>query len=126
MKNGLIAVFLFGGLVLSIRNFWFAADYLLHRSTIIELFCENRDKPDLHCDGKCYLAQKLWKKYQDAQSSDHAERQARTDLGFLFYFFESTDSETFILQTNSQDQLCLQYFAVLKGYIKTDTPPPQA
>lgn len=35
------------------------AYYLLDQEGFIEQLCENRDKPELQCDGKCYLSQML-------------------------------------------------------------------
>jgi hypothetical protein len=35
------------------------AAFELNRPYIAEYFCVNKDKPLLHCDGKCYLARKL-------------------------------------------------------------------
>jgi hypothetical protein len=34
-------------------------DYQLRMDYYVEVLCENRDRPELHCDGKCALAQKL-------------------------------------------------------------------
>lgn len=45
----------------------------LNRDYIIKNLCENRDRPQLHCDGKCYLAKKL-KAGQEQQDSATAER----------------------------------------------------
>jgi hypothetical protein len=36
-------------------------DYALHRARITELFCINKDKPQLHCNGKCHLRKQLAK-----------------------------------------------------------------
>lgn len=36
-------------------------DYQLHKDQITRLFCVNKDKPRLHCNGKCHLAKKLRK-----------------------------------------------------------------
>lgn len=33
--------------------------WLVNRAYITSAFCENRDKPQLHCDGKCYLRKRL-------------------------------------------------------------------
>lgn len=35
------------------------AYYNLNKDYIARVLCENRDKPQLHCDGKCYLARRL-------------------------------------------------------------------
>ena len=34
-------------------------DYELRKDYIIQNFCINKDKPKLHCDGKCYLAKRI-------------------------------------------------------------------
>lgn len=36
-------------------------DYQVHKERITELFCVNKDKPNLHCNGKCHLAKQLRK-----------------------------------------------------------------
>jgi len=35
------------------------AEYLINQEYIAEFLCINKDKPQLNCDGKCYLAKKL-------------------------------------------------------------------
>ena len=36
-------------------------DYQVHKERITKLFCVNKDKPALHCNGKCHLAKQLGK-----------------------------------------------------------------
>lgn len=33
--------------------------YMLNRQYIASVLCVNKDKPQMHCNGKCYLANKL-------------------------------------------------------------------
>ena len=35
--------------------------FYFQQSTISKTLCENRDKPKMHCNGKCYLAKQLKK-----------------------------------------------------------------
>lgn len=42
-------------------------DYQLHKERVTQLFCVNKDKPQLHCNGKCHLAKQL-RKAADAES----------------------------------------------------------
>ena len=44
-------------------------DYQLHKARITELYCVNKARPQLHCNGKCHLAQKL-------RQADDAEKKA--------------------------------------------------
>ena len=34
-------------------------DYAVNKAKITRLYCVNKSRPQLHCDGKCYLAKKL-------------------------------------------------------------------
>ena len=40
-------------------------DFELRKEYIIKNLCENRFKPQLHCDGKCYLSKQLHKVAED-------------------------------------------------------------
>ena len=44
-------------------------DYQLHKARITALYCVNKARPQLHCNGKCHLAQKL-------RQADAAEKKA--------------------------------------------------
>ncbi len=48
---------------------WFYAQ----QSTLAEQFCENQDRPELHCDGQCFLARKLEAYYGAASESSAPE-----------------------------------------------------
>lgn len=46
----------------------------LNQKYISEKLCENRDKPWMHCNGRCYLMKKV------KQAEDNEKRQANKDL----------------------------------------------
>lgn len=56
-------------------------DYELRKDYIIKVYCINKNLPELHCDGKCYLAKKI------AQSKEKDENQAMN--AFLSHLFTS-------------------------------------
>lgn len=39
-------------------------NYQINKKEIAETRCENRDKPEMHCNGQCYLAKQLKKAEQ--------------------------------------------------------------
>lgn len=43
------------------------ANYELRKDFIIKNYCINKSRPELHCDGKCYLAKQLKKAEQEDQ-----------------------------------------------------------
>lgn len=50
------------------------AYFQLNQAYIIEVFCENKERPLLHCDGQCFLTKKL----QAAGESDAEAEGTRT------------------------------------------------
>lgn len=55
-------------------------EYEITKDYIINNYCVNKNRPELHCDGKCYLSKKI-KAFQESE-----ELQARTE--FLKHFLE--------------------------------------
>ena len=41
------------------------ANYELSKDFIIKNYCVNKNRPEMHCDGKCYLAKQLEKAEQE-------------------------------------------------------------
>lgn len=74
-------------------------DFELRKEYIVKNLCENRFTPQLHCDGKCYLAKQLHKVAQDHARSE-TEKQAENikkswlDVFEVSCFLENTFSKT--------------------------------
>ncbi len=49
-------------------TFIIQADFFLNQSYIAKNLCVNRDKPQMHCEGKCYLTKKLNEQQNQDQS----------------------------------------------------------
>ncbi len=80
----LLAYLLLAAVLLpSISPWGTIAYYHLNRDYIARVLCENRSRPELHCDGKCYLAKKL-KAQQDRQDKETTERVRNTPVVQLF------------------------------------------
>ncbi|NEN22609.1 hypothetical protein G3O08_03705 [Cryomorpha ignava] len=63
-------------------------NFEINRETITALFCINKEKPELHCNGKCYLEKQI-----KADEESHSEKpQSRVE--FLNLVFTITPSET--------------------------------
>jgi hypothetical protein len=77
MKYKLTAVLLIIAIVSSsFSRFFIYAGYQLNKNYIASKLCENRNRPWLHCNGKCYLLKKL-KQAEEKQNA--SERQAHYD-----------------------------------------------
>jgi hypothetical protein len=51
-------------------------EYNLNKEYIVSALCENRDKPELACDGKCYLETKI----EQSQEKSHDHSVPQIDL----------------------------------------------
>lgn len=61
-------------------------DYELRKDFIIKNYCINKNKPELHCDGKCYLAKKIQK------ANEQDEQQATQQFINKFFSIESVNN----------------------------------
>ena len=65
------------------------ADFVIHQDYIANNLCENRDKPDLNCNGTCVLMQKL--KLKDDTSNEPSKLPGIVQaeiFSFLVHNFE--------------------------------------
>lgn len=83
MKNALVYLLLLAILLPTISQWGTLAYYQVNRDYIARVLCENRDKPELHCDGQCYLAKQL-KARQDKQDKETTARVQNMPLLQLF------------------------------------------
>src|SRR6187402_553590 len=74
--------------------FFVYAGFELNKKYIATQLCENRDKPLLHCNGKCYFMKRI-KQASDKEKSD--ERQSQKNL-FQEVFFATTTATVFHTQ----------------------------
>jgi len=71
MVQRLLAILLIGSLFAETGSrLLVTAAFELNQSYISAYFCVNKDKPMLHCDGKCYLAKKLKEAEENEKKSE--------------------------------------------------------
>jgi hypothetical protein len=58
--------------------------YQVNKSYVSQTLCENRDKPQTKCKGKCYLKKKLAKAGDESDKSKHkTDRSNNVSIDFL-------------------------------------------
>ncbi len=83
MKIALVYILLFATLLPTVSQWGTIAYYHANKDYIARVLCQNRLKPELNCDGKCYLAKQL-KAQQDKQDKETTERVQNTPVLQLF------------------------------------------
>jgi hypothetical protein len=83
--RSIIAYLLFLAIMLPTLSPWGTIAYFnINRAYIARVLCENRARPKLNCNGKCYLAKKL-KQQQDKKDKETTERVENTPIVQLFF-----------------------------------------
>lgn len=89
MKYKITAILLIASIIsCSFSRFFVYAGYELNKNYIAAKLCENRNKPWLHCNGKCYLMKKI-KQAEEKQNSE--ERSSQKSLFQEAYFSQTAE-----------------------------------
>ncbi|RYG18273.1 MAG: hypothetical protein EOO07_09310 [Chitinophagaceae bacterium] len=75
-----IAIFLLFGILSNCLSFWvLSTSYALNKSYIATVLCTNKAKPELHCEGKCFMDIKLKELEQkNKQAQENLKRAVET------------------------------------------------
>lgn len=81
-------------------------DYFINYGYIVAELCVNRDKPELECNGKCYLTEQL------AEASEEelpfAENQKEAVSGFQILFLQ--EAKAFVFPISAEENKALNWF----------------
>lgn len=55
-------------------------DFLINQNYIAKNLCENRDKPQLHCNGKCQLCKKLTQEDNKDKQNPQRRNEERNEV----------------------------------------------
>lgn len=61
------------------KPFWPVLDYMANYDYIVNTLCENRDKPELECNGKCHLSKELAKE-AGADDKNPQNKTSKTEI----------------------------------------------
>lgn len=81
LKPLILFVFTFALLYQSIGQLAVMVYYQANKGVISSSLCENRDKPVLQCNGKCYLAKQL-EKLEEKEKSEKTVKVEKLEIQF--------------------------------------------
>ena len=95
-------------------------EYYIFQANIIDLFCVNKDKPEMNCDGVCYLKGQIEKK----QISEKSNTNSLLSLEKLLLLHISIEEPSNFIKTNRKVYFSFNYS--LKSLIISDLfRPPE-
>ncbi len=100
-------------------------NYFINQSEIIELFCINKDKPQLECNGKCHLATQLITidENQEEKPFFPSGNLVNWDLQYVIVNTDIKLSQgDYIEREYATD---FRFSNIAKGHFSILSPPPQ-
>ncbi len=88
MLKGIAAIFLL--LALMVQTFSKTAiffNFFANQSYITKVLCENKDKPQLYCCGKCQLRKSLRQEENSEKQNEERKQKINMDIALLSSFF---------------------------------------
>ncbi|HZJ37168.1 MAG TPA: hypothetical protein VFD29_11150 [Gillisia sp.] len=116
LKYGLLLLFLFSTLFYNIRYSYMVVFYSIDNQSFTETFCENKDKPELKCNGKCQMSKLAEQDPSNDKNPNYLENLQRE----ITLFISLPASEEFIAFQNTRLPIFLyqnQYSFLFSGQI---------
>ena len=119
-KNIIVATLVFIVSLFTLKSALLMSYYTLFTDDFIENFCVNKDRPELNCDGKCFLSKMLNKSdQQEGRQENIAISLAQ--LEFIFAPLENANLLFLSKATKSDFHYDVKYTSV---FLNTSDKPP--
>lgn len=116
----IISIFLL--FVLALRTAMPIVDYAVNYNYISSQLCENRDKPQLLCNGKCYLKKEILKSTENQNTKEFKIQITAIDV---FVVNETLDFKTdFLIRESQKDNFQNQFNLIVEPYCEDFFHPP--
>lgn len=124
MKNQIFGIFFYLLYLLAmVRPLVPIMEYYANYDYITTVLCENRDKPYLECNGKCYLEKQLKK----TNHTNHNHKSTVPKINFDDYPISTLGQFTYNLEPISEDNSDIFFvdIYIIQNYYNSLLKPPQ-
>lgn len=111
-------------LVMLLRPLWPIVNYVANYDYIVENFCENINKPQLKCNGQCYLMKQLAKQTSEEKSNPF-EKGKKSESSEIVYFEKYQYQIPWIIQGAPIEEVLYSFNLSLNEFSSIFLPPPQ-
>ncbi len=73
-------ILLLTAFIMLTKPLWPVVDYVIHYDYIVNMLCENKDNPEMHCNGKCHLSKELAKEAGDDNKNPFTGKTSKTEI----------------------------------------------
>jgi hypothetical protein len=121
LKHLTIILLILGLFGQTFNRYFLVLNYQLNKDFIAKYLCENKNKPELKCEGKCYLCKRL--KKEDNKDQENPERKTTIKFDVLSY------QGSYCISGRVGGIIPLTYFMfqedIYSSYIPSFLHPPQ-
>src|SRR5690554_6571989 len=86
-------------IIMFAKPFWPVVDYMVNYDYIVNVLCENKDEPEMECNGKCYLGKELAKEQGDSDANPFSGKTSKTEIPLVIISEKISD---FTFRTESE------------------------
>ncbi len=125
MKNQFLGIFFYLLYLLAmVRPVMPIIEYYANYDYIATVLCENKDKPYLECNGKCYLKKQM----DEVNHTDHDHKSTVPKINFDDYPITPLGQFTYHFRTRKEAIFEKKYSKHFpsQDFFKSDFKPPQA
>ncbi|UJH68468.1 hypothetical protein [Allomuricauda sp. SCSIO 65647] len=108
-----------------IKPLWPIAEYIANYDYITNVLCENRDKPQLQCNGKCYLSKQLAKEAEQNDQNPFGERFFIEMLQTVFFEPLTTLSIEYSVKSDSKNKIVYLHNFFSSRHLLVLIQPPE-
>ena len=74
-------------LIMMAKPLWPIAEYIIYYDYIVTYLCENKEKPSLQCNGKCYLSKQLAKETRQQEDNPFEGNHSNTEIVDVLFLY---------------------------------------
>lgn len=100
--------------------------YFVNQAEIIELFCINKEKPQLKCDGKCHLATQLAEVETDTEETPFSQSNLSYELEIDLSLTETKIEFNPKIENLKKQNQFYYTSSISDGYYSILSPPPKS
>jgi hypothetical protein len=127
-KSGhyIFGLLLFAIVLVQFKQLYTVAHFFVHQDELSAAFCENKDKPELKCDGKCHLKKELKKDNEWISNPSKSEKPTYSFNVLLFNAMSFQNNETTAVSLVYFERMAIFELVVPISVKHTQyfTPPP--
>ena len=105
MKNVILII---ASLFILTKPLWPVVDYVVNYNYIIEKLCENRENPEMKCNGKCYLAKQFAKQASEEDKNPFEGKTSKIEIP-QFIISENIEEYTFASEQEMSSKTKINY-----------------